>query len=216
MVPNSVTICATCVLAWWTVEARRVSYPLSHVSVHALTVVLAVLGSTSVPVETAVVTESSQVCASVSRPKCRACSRPAASRYRARHWPSARRLTLATTAALLRRSPPEVLGEVTGRDPQGSGRGDRRPQLVLRSPELHLALVDVGLADELFQVGVEGVGEPVPTDLTGATSLLHPPHEASQLPHPGPIPEDLSSKVLHTAGTPAPTTAKEAIKPRTS
>ena len=46
MAPNSATICATWTCACRTVEARRVAYPVSHVSHHSVTVVRAVFGLT--------------------------------------------------------------------------------------------------------------------------------------------------------------------------
>jgi len=58
-------------------------------------------GSTYRPVRTAAVVSSSHRCASTFRAKCRACSLPAASRYRARYWPSGRFLMLAIGVATL-------------------------------------------------------------------------------------------------------------------
>src|SRR5664279_2923819 len=67
----------------------------SQVGPYTATVVRPAAGSTYWPVTTAAVTSSSHCCASTFREKCRACSRCAPSRYRARHLPSGLFVTLA-------------------------------------------------------------------------------------------------------------------------
>src|SRR5690606_35924967 len=68
---------------------------MSH---HSSTVTFRACGSTYCPVTMLAVSSSSHRCPSTFRAKCRACSRPAASRYRARHLPLGRLARLATVA----------------------------------------------------------------------------------------------------------------------